>query len=179
MATFFTADTHFGHAAAPGFYRRPFASVAEMDGAMIERWNQTVGESDTVWHLGDFAVRQSAERVRDLLGALRGRKHLLRGNNDLDATLGAGWESVRDYAEIVSDGASLVLCHYPFRTWRDMGKGWVNLHGHSHGRLKPLPRQFDVGVDVWQFRPVTLAEILAAPPRPAATPVRRSRDRAR
>jgi len=35
-------------------------------------------------------------------------------------------------------------------------------HGHSHGRLKPLPRQFDVGVDVWGFRPVTLGEILDA-----------------
>jgi calcineurin-like phosphoesterase family protein len=42
-----------------------------------------------------------------------------------------------------------------------MGKGSVNLHGHSHGRLKPLPRQFDVGVDVWDFRPVSLADILA------------------
>ena len=41
-----------------------------------------------------------------------------------------------------------------------MGKGWVNLHGHSHGRLKPQPRQFDVGVDVWDFRPVTLDQIL-------------------
>jgi calcineurin-like phosphoesterase family protein len=29
-----------------------------------------------------------------------------------------------------------------------MGKWWVNLHGHSHGRLKPMPRQFDVGVDI-------------------------------
>jgi calcineurin-like phosphoesterase family protein len=41
-----------------------------------------------------------------------------------------------------------------------MGKGWVNLHGHSHGKLKPLPRQFDAGVDVWDFRPVMLDEIL-------------------
>ncbi len=55
---------------------------------------------------------------------------------------------------------SLVLCHYPFRSWRGMAKGWVNLHGHSHGRMKPQPRQFDVGVDVWEFRPGTLSEIL-------------------
>jgi calcineurin-like phosphoesterase family protein len=33
----------------------------------------------------------------------------------------------------------------------------------------PLPRQTDVGVDVWDFRPVTLAQISAA---------RRSRTRA-
>jgi len=42
-----------------------------------------------------------------------------------------------------------------------MGKGSINLHGHSHGRLKPLPRQFDVGVDAWDFRPASLVDILA------------------
>jgi calcineurin-like phosphoesterase family protein len=41
-----------------------------------------------------------------------------------------------------------------------MGKDWVNLHDHSHGRLMAQPRQFDVGVDVWGFRPVALSEIL-------------------
>jgi calcineurin-like phosphoesterase family protein len=48
----------------------------------------------------------------------------------------------------------------PVSQWRAMGKGWVDLHGHSHGRLKSQPWQFDVGVDVWGFRPVTLREIL-------------------
>jgi calcineurin-like phosphoesterase family protein len=43
-----------------------------------------------------------------------------------------------------------------------MDKAWVNLHGHSHGRLKPLPRQFDVGVDVWDFRPVRLEQVLGS-----------------
>ncbi len=41
-----------------------------------------------------------------------------------------------------------------------MGKGSINLHGHSHGRLKPAPRQFDVGVDAQGLKPVSLAEIL-------------------
>jgi calcineurin-like phosphoesterase family protein len=40
-----------------------------------------------------------------------------------------------------------------------MGRGAINLHGHSHGRLAPLPRQVDVGVDVFDFRPVTLVDI--------------------
>jgi calcineurin-like phosphoesterase family protein len=57
------------------------------------------------------------------------------------------------------------MCHYAFRTWRDQHKGALNLHGHSHGRLKPLPRQQDVGVDVWDWRPVTLAWIAALPRR--------------
>jgi len=72
----------------------------------------------------------------------------------------AGWQSVQHYAELTVDGTRLVLCHYAFRTWRDAGKGTINLHGHSHGRLKPMPRQFDVGVDAWEFRPVRLADIL-------------------
>jgi len=161
MATFFTSDTHFGHGGALGLYRRPFASVAAMNEALVERWNKTVGPDEVVWHLGDFAIRQRPAVVAELLARLNGRKHLVAGNNDPPAmTELDGWESVQPYAETAVGEFSLVLCHYPFRSWRGMGKGWVNLHGHSHGRLKPQPRQFDVGVDVWGFRPVTLDEIL-------------------
>ena len=52
-----------------------------------------------------------------------------------------------------------MLCHYAFRTWNGMAKGALNLHGHSHGRLKPLPRQTDVGVDCWDFRPIALEQV--------------------
>ena len=161
MAIFFTSDTHFGHGGALGLYRRPFASVAAMNEGLVERWNEAVKPDDVVWHLGDFAIRQRSAVVADLLARLHGRKHLVAGNNDpLETRELKGWESVQSYLEIEVDGVSLVFCHYPFRSWRGMGKGWVNLHGHSHGRLKPLPRQFDVGVDVRGLRPVTLSEIL-------------------
>jgi calcineurin-like phosphoesterase family protein len=162
MGTFFTADQHFGHGGALGFYRRPFASVGEMDEAMVARWNESVGPEDEVWHLGDFAWRAKPARIAELLHALHGRKHLVAGNNDDEAARAApGWASVRDYAELECDGTPLVLCHYPFRTWRNMAKGWIDLHGHSHGRLRPLARQCDVGVDAWDFRPVTLDAIRA------------------
>jgi calcineurin-like phosphoesterase family protein len=134
-----------------------------MNEGLVERWNETVGPDDEIWHLGDFAIRQRPAVVAEILARLRGRKHLLTGNNDPPATTDLdGWESVQPYAEITVDGVSLVLCHYPFRSWRGMDKGWVNLHGHSHGRLKPQLRQFDVGVDVWGFRPVTLPTILGS-----------------
>ena len=174
MSVFFTSDSHFGHAGARGLYRRPFASVAEMDRHMIDRWNAAVRPADEVWHLGDFAVRQSPERVADLLTTLHGTKHLIVGNNDGSAVTGcAGWRSVERYAEITVDGRELALCHYPFRTWRDMGKGTINLHGHSHGRLRPLRGQFDVGVDVWNFRPVRLAELVGSGRRHGGTSARR------
>lgn len=158
IATYFTADTHFGHAAARSFYRRPFATAAEMDAAMLERWNATVGASDEVWHLGDFAVRHPDPAA--LLGRLNGTKHLVPGNNDTaDVRALPGWASVCPFVEVVVDGAPLVLCHYALRTWPGQAKGALNLHGHSHGRLKKLPRQFDVGVDVHDFRPVQLAAL--------------------
>ncbi|MGE7204541.1 metallophosphoesterase family protein [Sphingomonas sp. NPDC019816] len=159
MTVFFTADTHFGDHRTINIQKRPFASVAEMDAAMIERWNSVVAPGDVVWHLGDVAWRPAD--VPDILARLHGTKHLLRGNNDPDATLTApGWASVGDYAELTLGDRALVLCHYPFRSWNGQHKGALNLHGHSHGRLKPMPRQFDVGVDVHDFVPVTLDRLL-------------------
>jgi calcineurin-like phosphoesterase family protein len=162
MTVFFTSDTHFGHAGAIARFRRPFADVAAMDAAMVARWREVVRPSDEVWHLGDFAIGRRADEMAAILAALPGRKHLVAGNNDGPGTLGLdGWASAQPYAEIEVEGVRLVLCHYPFRTWNGMYKGALNLHGHSHGQLKPLPRQVDVGVDVWDFRPATLAQLRA------------------
>jgi calcineurin-like phosphoesterase family protein len=162
VPVFFTSDQHFGDHRRLFIDRRPFASVDEMDRAMAERWNAAVGPGDTVWHLGDLTRLRNAERIDALLSNLNGEKHLVVGNNDAPATLARpGWASVRQYAEVAVDGRELVLCHYAFRTWNGMGRGRLNLHGHSHGRLRPVPRQYDVGVDARDFRPVTLGEILA------------------
>jgi calcineurin-like phosphoesterase family protein len=160
VTLFFTSDQHFGHGGARGLFKRPFATTAEMDAAMTARWNEAVGADDEVWHLGDFAVRQPAARSGELLDALAGTKHLIVGNNDSRPTTGlAGWASVQHYAELEVEGTWLILCHYPLRTWNRIGRGALNLHGHSHGRLAPLLRQVDVGVDLWDFRPVTLGQI--------------------
>lgn len=135
-----------------------------MDEALVGAWNEAVGQDDTVWHLGDFAVRLSAQRAAAFLDALHGTKHLIGGNGDPPAIRALpGWASVRDYAEIEVDGRRLVLCHYPLRAWNGQHRDSLQLHGHSHGRLKPLRRQFDVGVDARGFKPVTLTELTGAP----------------
>jgi calcineurin-like phosphoesterase family protein len=137
-----------------------------MNEVMVARWNETVAPKDEIWHLGNFAIRQSAAVVASLLSWLNGTKHLLIGNNDPPATAEQpAWTSVEAYAEMAVDGVFVVLCHYTFRSWRDMAKGSINLHGHCHGRLKPQPRQFDVGIDVWNFWPVIIRQILMRNPR--------------
>lgn len=161
MAIYFTSDTHFGDHRTLNIHQRPFGSVPEMDALLAANWNDVVSPNDEVWHLGDFA--RSAAAVPKLLSSLNGRKHLVRGNNDPPATLAMdGWASVQDYRELLLDSRLLILCHYPFRSWNGQHRKSINLHGHSHGRLKPMPRQFDVGVDAWGFRPVSLETILAA-----------------
>ena len=61
---FFTADTHFGHANIIKYCHRPFATVEEMDDALVRNWNAVVSPDATVFHLGDFAL-DSKERWLD------------------------------------------------------------------------------------------------------------------
>lgn len=166
MATYFTSDTHFGDHRVLNLYPRPFGDVADMDAGLIARWNAACGPDDEIWHLGDFA--RTAQQAAATLPQLNGRKHLILGNNDRPPVPQA-WESVGAYAEIERAGVLLVLCHYPFRSWNGQQKGSWNLHGHSHGRLAPLPRQHDVGVDANDYAPVRLEDLIAR-----KTPRRRS-----
>ncbi|MGU3537875.1 metallophosphoesterase family protein [Methylobacterium sp. A54F] len=163
MAVFFTSDTHFGDPRILRLDRRPYPDLATHDAALIAAWNATVGSADEVWHLGDFALGRSDARVAEILATLNGTKRLVIGNNDGPGTLAApGWASVGHYAEIEVEGRRLVLCHYAFRTWNGIGRGALNLHGHSHGKLTPMPRQYDVGVDAQGPAPVRLEAILVS-----------------
>jgi calcineurin-like phosphoesterase family protein len=175
---FFTSDTHFADLRVLRIDKRPFRTLAEHDAALIANWNARVGADDEVWHLGDFTRGGPPGYADDLLARLNGRKRLLIGNNDAPETLAAaGWESVGHYCELHLDGHWLVMCHYPFRTWNGIGKKAINLHGHSHGMLKPMTRQYDVGVDPQKLQLVTLAEILASRTRGAAQARTESRPR--
>jgi calcineurin-like phosphoesterase family protein len=158
MTVFFTSDTHFGHAGVLGLFRRPFKGVAAMDEGLVRLWNETVGPADEVWHLGDFAIGHTQERMAEILARLAGRKRLVLGNNDSEETAALpGWVEVADRAELTLDGIPLVLTHHPLARWEG-----VNLHGHSHGRRKnPRPGQIDVGVDVWSYRPVAWKKLVS------------------
>ena len=76
---YYTADLHFHD--APLLPSRPFATVEEMDEALVKNWNDTVGPEDTVYLVGD--IGWNGDRVPgELLEWLSGHKHLIRGNHD-------------------------------------------------------------------------------------------------
>ena len=158
MNTFFTSDLHLGHANIIKYCNRPFVSVEEMDSTMIANWNGRVGQNDDIYVLGDFAMGKTA--VPQLLSRLNGRKHLIWGNHDSKQTRELPqWESSQPYLEINLDKTHIVLCHYAMKVWNRSHRGSLMLYGHSHNTLPGSDQSCDVGVDAFNFVPVTLTEI--------------------
>lgn len=79
---YFISDTHFYHSAIIKYCNRPFENEKLMRGVLIENWNKRVKDNDTVYFLGDLAMRGKAKQVEDILKTLKGRKVLIRGNHD-------------------------------------------------------------------------------------------------
>lgn len=100
--------------------------------------------------------------VQEMDDELNGRHILVRGSHD--RWLG---DATREILELQIEGPFVVVCHYALRTWpRSHHNSW-QLHGHSHGQLEPLGKQWDVGVDNNDYCPESFArvrEIMAGRP---------------
>lgn len=161
MATFFTADLHIGHAKVIKFCNRPFSDLKEMHDALIEKWNARVGRADDVYVIGDFGFHGRSSDLERVFVALKGRKHLIKGNHDPRQVLSLNWSSHPcDRKTLGIEGNTVYLDHYSHRVWPKMHYGAYHLYGHSHGNLPGTGRSTDVGVDVWDYQPVTLDEIV-------------------
>lgn len=158
----FTSDTHFNHRNI--LLSRPqFTSVEEMNELMIERWNARVKRSDRVYHLGDVALG-NADAARQILNRLNGAIHLIRGNHEAVAEnkkCADRFVWIKDYHWLKLGEQKVYLLHYAMRTWNCMHYGSWHLYGHSHGSLPELPGtlSFDVGVDCWDFAPISYEEV--------------------
>ena len=182
MNTFAIADTHFDHEGIMRHCRRPWirqgdlftegehfgefidravakARVEEMNVGMIDNWNSVVTGKDTVIIVGDFAFK----RHMHFLGALKGKKILIKGNHD-----DMSQEEYRNFTEVydmrmfsLPKGKKGFFCHYCMQSWPNSGRGVYHFYGHSHGRIREQDGYLrcDVGVDVWNYTPVPV-EIL-------------------
>ena len=162
MDTWFTADTHFNHDLIRKYCHRPFDTCQEMDEIMIANWNNKIKPGDIVYHLGDFAFGKE-DAVKKYRNRLMGKIHLILGNHDYKNKihrLTNIFSSVRDLLEIKYNHQRLILCHYNMRTWNASHFNSYQLHGHSHGTLAPTGKQLDVGVDVNNFSPVHIDQIM-------------------
>ena len=175
---FFTSDTHFGHSKIIDYCKRPFSSIEEHDKALIQNWNNTVGQDDTVFHLGDFAYGNS-QFIANIIKQLNGNIILIKGNHDLknmNPTLYNMFSDVVYQARILIDKQTVYLNHFPFLCF---DHGDINLYknnyniqlfGHVHSgpltsskdvsRLNILfPTQYDVGVDNNNYTPISWVDV--------------------
>lgn len=181
METFFTSDLHIGHHNMIAKGWRPFSSVEEHTETLVENWNNLVASDDLVFVLGDVAMGQIAETL-PVVGRLNGRKRLILGNHDRPFPGGKNldhWysEYLRFFEEVKCHGHLLIadrmveMNHFPYSgdhtaedryvEHRPVDNGNILMHGHVHEtwRVNHEWRQIHVGVDAWDFAPVSLDQV--------------------
>jgi len=177
---FFTSDTHFNHANILRYCPRPWSTVEEMNEGLIQNWNSVVGQEDTVYHLGDFAMGDRS-KVPEILSRLNGRIILVRGNHDFSKSLGC-FQEIHQHLVLEIDGHKFEVAHDPghlrqdcdfamcghvHTQWakREVGEvieaDTVSDHRYQHPRIVPTVPIYNVGVDVRGYRPRTVQEILS------------------
>jgi calcineurin-like phosphoesterase family protein len=140
---------------------RPFDTTEEMDEYIIKETNRVVGPDDILYELGDFAFGDKKE-----IPALRNKIncktiHYIVGNHDkvLVSNYSSCFTSISYYGEVRYKKLLFSFCHYPLGSWNEIGRGGINLFGHSHGNYRrPVGRQFDVGIDV-RYQPFSIEEL--------------------
>lgn len=181
---YFTSDHHFWHSNVIKFCDRPYKDVEQMNEALVKNWNDTVSPEDTVYYLGDFSM--AFRPVELYTKRLNGKKILIAGNHDWcfpghkksktqeKATavqrkyLTAGWDHIL-VCDCVEIGDKIVsMSHFPwkgdstdtrFDDFRlDNDGGWL-LCGHVHEKWQRKDKMINVGVDVWDYRPVSIETI--------------------
>lgn len=182
MTVWYTSDQHYGHRNILTLCRRPFADLEHMHAQLIARWNALVAPADTVWVLGDFAL---SPKALYLARELNGNKILVAGNHDscwnrhrrwargVRKYLDAGFAEVHASGQVrgheLADGTRVNLAHLPYAgdsrcedrysEYRIADDGLPLLCGHVHDTWKTRGRQINVGVDMWEYRPVAESEL--------------------
>jgi len=173
---YFSSDHHFKHKNVIKYANRPFTHLDPMHSAMISRHNSVVGPEDT-WHcVGDFAFA-SIDEQKIFLSKLNGKKKILYlGNHDRKPNVmrSIGFDEVYDSpVDWEYNGIKFRISHYPFGpedhegiTPRYMdrrppveGCDWL-ICGHVHEKWMMLRNMINVGVDVFDFYPVSIDKLI-------------------
>lgn len=164
---YYISDLHIGHENIIRLCNRPFTSVIDMNQQLIVNWNRKVKSNDDVYILGDmFFKYQDINYVKDTLKKLNGKKHLIKGNHDTFLKQ-INWENYFEsldlYKEINDNNRMVCLFHYPIEEWNGYYRNSYMIYGHVHENMvniKKHERKFNAGVDVNDFEPKTLDELI-------------------
>lgn len=160
MNIWLTSDLHLNHNNIIKYTNRPFSSIEEMNNMLIDNWNSVVKRSDLIYVLGDFVWKNTSH----FMTRLNGKIILIPGSHDSDALKAKNRRLFHAIYPPLAMGkynkTSIVMCHYCLRTWPKSHFNSIHCFGHSHGRLDPIGKSMDVGVDNHDFYPWNVDEIL-------------------
>lgn len=160
---YLTSDTHLGHANIIKYANRPYFSVYDMDADIINKWNSVVPKDALVFHLGDFSF-YNAVYAKEIIKKLNGTIVLIKGNHDRKQNILSDGVCIFDkcYTQLeikvpstLVQNNHILLSHKPIDCDRN-----INLHGHCHGTYGERDNHLDVGVDVHNFEPISLAHAI-------------------
>jgi len=154
---YFTADLHLDHENIIKYTGRPFKSLEEMNKKLIKNWNSRVKEKDTIFHVGDFCFK--GRKAEHWIEQLNGRIIFIKGNHDINNDV----KSIVDNITIKHGGMKILLIHCAREAEHIEDFDFV-LSAHVHEKWKHRYYNgtllINVGVDQWNFRPITINEIL-------------------
>lgn len=164
-----TSDSHFQHSKDFIYEVRGFASVEDMNEAIIENWNSVIKEGDIVYHLGDVIMGE-LESGLELVRQLKGKKFLAFGNHDTQARISAFehnllFKNIQMGYRIKSGKMTLILTHYPTIVENTTKEKVISFHGHTHATSAFYNDQwnmFNVGMDAHNCKLVNLEDAVAA-----------------
>lgn len=145
---------------------RPFKNIEEMNNTIINNINNVVQQDDALIHVGDFSfggfdnIKKFRDRIicKNIYLVLGNHDHHIKKNRDGVQSL---FVKVSKSDEIIVDGITSILSHYPIASWEDMRKGTIMLFGHLHSsnenKFPGIGKIMDIGIDGHpEFRPYNL-----------------------
>lgn len=151
---YLTADQHWNHENIRAYTHRPFKSLKHMNDELVRRWNRVVDTGDTVIHLGDLCFDRKEKNHRYWREQLNGDITFVKGNHNRTA------ETPIQSLTLKYGGIDWWCSHYPEQRYKH------NLCAHVHNLWKIRKIGLDVivnvGVDVWDYTPVSMTQILEA-----------------
>lgn len=163
MKIWFTSDWHLDNAAIIEYCDRPFDNAKKMNHAILSRYKKTVSSEDIVYFLGDLSFRgpDNLNWYINTFKKLPGQKHLVLGNHDRLSVWqyeDAGFMTIANAMHL--ELLDIYLVHDPAKSLVRKDKLWIC--GHVHNLFPKLmrPNLVNVSVDVWDFKPASLEEIL-------------------
>jgi calcineurin-like phosphoesterase family protein len=128
-----------------------------MDDTIIKNFNAILKPNDELYILGDTCF--TGRDLRGYMANIPGQKFCILGNHDpkqFDSNIFA-W--VKDVKMIKVGEQHIFLSHYAHRQWPQSHYGAWHLYGHDHGTLEDFGMSTDVGVDSWDYKPVSFDQL--------------------